>query len=196
MIVILNENNILELTEKAFFIKDFRDMHNYYSGKLKNNDRAMAAFAVMYYMYYFDSRFLLEFEDEKERMTHVREFVYKGNEVTDIKVFRTACETYKELMNEEQTSLYVVMKKNVTKLKDFAKDMTLVKVNNTNTEEGKADDTITDIKGTYVTYKDFLAINSSLPQQEEDLRKFKEKLQRHFKSEVDVYGGGAIGAYE
>jgi len=39
-------------------------------------------------------------------------------------------------------------------------------------------------------------VNSSLPQQEEDLRKFKEKLQKHFKSEVDVYGGGETGAYE
>lgn len=196
MIIRLNENNVLELTEKAFFIQDFRALYNYYTQKLKNEDRAMAAFSVIYYMYYFDSRFLLLYEDEEERLKEVKKFVYKGDEITDIKVFRTASETYKSLMDEDQSALYVVMKKNVYKLKDFAENMSLVKVDNTATEEGDAPDTLVDIKGVYVTYKDFAAINSSLPQQEDALRKFKEKLQRHFKSEVDVYGGGDLGAYE
>lgn len=196
MIIRLNENNVLELTEKAFFIKDFRDMYNYYAGKLKNDDRAMAAFSVMYYMYYFDSRFLIEFEDEEERFKEVRKFVFKGDEIDTIKIYTAACETYKALMDEDQTSLYTVMKKNVYKLKDFASRMTLFKKAETPTEEGEVPDTVVETSDVYVTYKDFVAINSSLPSQEDDLRKFKEKLQKHFKSEIDVYGGGVIGAYE
>jgi len=195
MIIRLNENNALELTEKAFIIKDFRDLYNYYTAKLNNEERAMAAFAVIYYMHYFDSRFLLEFKDLKERFKQVKAFVYKGDEINRIKIFDKAEKTYIKLMDEEQTGLYVVMKANVTKLKEYAADMTLIKVTTPNAE-GDSEDTITEVQGNYVSYKDFTAINSSLPQQEEDLRKFKDRLQKHFVSEVDVYGGGSLGVYE
>lgn len=193
MIVRLNENNTLELTEKAMFIKDFRDMYNYYSRKLNNEDRAMAAFAMMYYMYYFDSRFIIEYKDEKERFKAIKEFVYKGNEITEIKIFQKASETYQKLMDEEQTDLYVVMKANTYKLKEYAKNMVLIKPSHTGEE---VQDAISDAKEIYVSFSEFSKINLSLPEQEEGLRKFKERLQKHFKSEVDVYGGGDIGAYE
>jgi len=198
MVVRLNEDNRLELTEKAFLVKPFRDMYNYYVGKLDNDDRAMAAFGVLYYMHYFDSPFLLNYPDEDERFKEVKKYVYRGEEITRIKVFAKAEEAYKEMMDQEQTALYVVMKENVNKLKDFAKRMVLVKpeVEIEEDEEGNPIIRESSNNAIYVKLSDFMTTNSALPKQEEELRHFRERLQQHFKQEMDVYGGGDIGAYE
>ena len=197
MIVTLNIDNKLELTDKAMQILDFRELYNYYAVKLNNEERAMAAFGVLYYMYYFDSRFLDLHEDETDRLKAVKEFVYKGSEITKIKVFAKAAETYKKLMDEEQTMNYVVMKANVKKLRDFAKAMVLMKDEEQQTQEEKENDVpAKKSTGIKVRLKEFLETNSALPKQEEDLTKFKERLLKHFDSQVDIFGGGSTGAYE
>lgn len=196
MIVFLNENNKLELTEKAMMIKDFRDLYYYYAVKLKNEDRAMAAFATLYFMHHFDSQFLVDYpNDLEQRFKAVQKFVYKGDEITKIKVYVQAEKTYLSLIDKEQTVLYVVMKRNVQKLKEYAENMVLIKSAGGSKEE-IAEDVIKETLEVKVNWKEFNDINSSLPDQEEKLRKFKERLMEHFKSEVDIYGGGDTGAYE
>ena len=198
MIVRLNDENKLELTEKAFIVRPFREMYNYYVGKLDNDDRAMAAFGVLYYMYYFDSQFLIKYPDEEERFKEVKKYVYRGEEISRIKVFEKAEEAYKELMDQEQTALYLVMKKNVDKLKDFAERMVLVKpqVKLEEDEDGNLVPKEDEEGHILVKLTDFMTTNSSLPKQEEELRAFRERLQQHFKNKMDVYGGGDLGAYE
>lgn len=194
MIVILNENNVLELTEKAMLIKSFRDLYNYYTVKLKDEERAMAAFGVLYYMYYFDSQYLIDYPDEEERLKAVKKFVYKGDQINQTKIYKEAVETYKGLMDEDQTSFYTVMKANTFKIKEYAEDMVLT--TGANTGESENNDTDIPVKGVKVSFTEFIKVNSTLPEQEELLRKFREKLQRNFKSEIDIYGGGDIGEYE
>lgn len=192
MIVVLNEDNRLELTDKAMMVKDFRELYNYYAGKLDNHNRAMAAFGVLYYMYYFDSHFLLDYPDESDRLKAVKAFVYLGGDISSTKVFKKACITYQDLMDQEQSANYVVMKRNVRKLREFAQAMVLIKEDEPADGEDR-ESVSTTVK---VRLKEFLETNSALPKQEEELRKFKERLQKHFNSQVDIYGGGTIGAYE
>lgn len=201
MIITLNQDNKLELTDKAFIIRAFRELYRYYAEKLNSEDRAMAAFSIMYYMHFFDSRFLLEHpKDLKVRLAEVKAFVYMGDKVnTETKLFKAAEELYKTLMDEEQSSIYLVMKNNVKKMKDYAEAMVLVKENSAEaTEEEIATDSLplTTTNKIKVTFKEFREVNASLPEQEEILRKFKDKLLQHFKGNIDIYGGGDIGAYE
>lgn len=194
MIVVLDENNKLILTEKALFIKDFRDLYNYYNKSLGGHDKAMAAFGIMYYMFFFDSPYLLDYPDEEERFKEVQKFVYKGEEISKIKLLEKAFETYKNLMDLEQVSLYLVMRNNVTKVKVYAENMVLGK-KNTGGKKGE-EDQIRDTTDIPVTFGEFQKVNSSLPNLEEELRLFKDRLMKFMKSSIDIYGGGEQGAYE
>jgi len=192
MLIRLDENHKIIITEKAYFVKEFRDLYNYYYTKLKKPDRGIAAFGIMYFMYNFDSDFLADYEDEDERFEHVRKFVYFGEEVTRIKLFEAAVSRYKSLVENSQTYAYVVMKNNFKKLREYAKRITLVDPR-ADTSDPDYDPNTVDL---FVDYKEFAAINTLLPKQEEELRRFKETLQKHITNEMDLYGGGSLGAYE
>ncbi len=192
MLLQFDENNSLNITEKAFHIKEFRELYKYYYEQLKRPERGEAAFGILYWMYHFDSDFIFKYPDEAERLKHVKAFVYKGNEVTDTKVFRAAKERYKSLMAEDQTNAYIVMKKNFIKLREYASRITLAPVmeDTSNPDYNPAEAPI------LVDYKEFSAVNSLLPKQEEELRKYKEALLKHMSNAMDIYGGGTLGAYE
>jgi len=192
MLLRLDENNQLVITEKAYFVREFRELYDYYYKTLSNPERGQAAFGVLYYMFNFDSDFLFEYEDEAERLKAVKAFVYKGEEVTNIKVFKRAVERYKSLMDASQTKAYVVMKQNFIKLRDYASRIVLSPVRE-DVSDPDYDPLTAPIQ---VDYKEFSAVNTLLPKQEEELRKFKETLQKHMVNEIDVYGGGDLGAYE
>lgn len=197
MIVRLNEDNRLELSEKAMMVRDFRGLYKYYTDKLNDEERAMAAFGILYYMYFFDSQFLLDYPDDMDaRLAAVKQFVYKGDKInTDTKVFRKAAETYCGMMDQEQSEAYVIMKGNFNKLKQYAKAMVLVQEDSPT--EGEAREDVAPIsQGIRVTFKEFTSVNASLPDQEKALNDFKSRLLQHFKSEIDIYGGGEMGAYE
>lgn len=195
MLLYLDDSNNIRLTDKALSIRVFRSLYDYYTIKLNSEERAIAAFGVLYFMYYFDSKFLLEYEDEELRLQHVREYVHLGSEINDTKVFKEARDLYKELSNTVQVQTYLTMKKNISKLILYAQSMILHRPSvNADIMEGDEepiqDDTV------LVDHKEFSAVNSSLPKQQEDLKKYKTTLILDMQEQIDVYGGGELGAYE
>jgi hypothetical protein len=193
MIIVLDENNTLQLTEKAFMIGDFRELYDSY----KDQELAMAAFSIMYYMYHFGSHFLYDYFDEKERFKEVQKFVYRGTEITYSKI-KIAMDTYRDLYDKESVSTYLIMKRNVDKLKIYASKMELIiPVTETEDEEGNVrTEKKLDPEMVYVDYKEFVAINSMLPKQQQDLELFENRLIESVKNQIDIYGGGDLGAYE
>ena len=95
-------------------------------------------------------------------------------------------------MFEDQTYAYITMKKNFKKLREYANRISLVAPREDVTDPKYDPNTAM----LHVDYKEFAAINTLLPKQEEELRKFKETLQKNMVNEIDVYGGGSLGAYE
>lgn len=178
-------------------IADFRELYDSY----KDPEVGMAAFSIMYYMYHFKSHFLEDFPDEKERFREVQKFVFKGTEVVWARI-KIALETYKSLYDKEAVSTYLIMKNNVEKLKQYAKRMTLVPVEEPSDvpdiqEDGTVKPKITDPNGPiYVDFKEFIAVNSVLPKQQEELDKYESRIIESVKNQIDVYGGGMLGAYE
>jgi hypothetical protein len=194
MILVLTDENKVEITNKALEIKDFKVLWKYYNERQEGHDKAVAAFSILYWMYFFDSHFLQDYEDVDERYKAVQQFVYMGEEIDKIGIMEKAMGTYQELMDREQVAMYVVMKNNIDKIKDYAKHMVLGKPSRGKKADPK--DTVPDTLENVVTFAEFQSVNNSLPEHEERLRKFKERLLLHMKSEVDIYGGGEKGAYE
>lgn len=176
-------------------IADFRELYDSY----KDPEVGMAAFSIMYYMYHFKSHFLEDFPDEKERFKEVQKFVFKGTEVVWARI-KIALETYKSLYDKEAVSTYLIMKANVEKLKEYAKRMTLVRVAEPSPdmqENGAVVHSVVDPDGPiYVDFKEFIAVNSVLPKQQEELDKYESRIIESVKNQIDVYGGGMLGAYE
>ena len=193
MIIYLDENSNPTLTDKAFMIKPFRVLFD----EFRDKEVAMAHFALMYYMYNFDSKFLREYDTEKARMGAVKKFIYKGSEVTQCKKLRTAMEAYKDIYADETAEMYLVMRRNVDKLKDYADKMVLIDPSASMAEDLKPEFLpMSGVDFILVDSKEFTTINMMLPKQQEELTKFETKLVENSKAKIDIYGGGTKGAFE
>ena len=87
----------------------------------------------------------------------------------------------------------------LSKVKEYAENMQLGEPLNRTSADPGGDDTLAPIRATqtnYVSFTEFDRVNSSLPAQEEKLRKFREVLKEQFRAEIEVYGGGQVGEYE
>lgn len=190
MLTFIDENGTIQLTEKALHIGPFRKLYD-----SVNPELGVAYFAMMYYMYAFDSKFARTIEDESQRLKEVRKFVHLGDQLKVTRTTRKAMDMYKELYDDEAASMYTVMRDNVQKLKNYAKMMTLVNPNAV-LEDGEAGLLIAGVDFVLVDAKEFMLVNNMLPKQEEELTKFEVQLQDTVKNKIDIYGGGQKGAYE
>ena len=185
MIIYLDENSVLQLTAKAMMINAFRKIYDSSADK----DLVMSHFAVLHYMYYFESKFLREYEDEEKRLREVKKFVNRGNEVKVSREMRRALDLTKKIYSEDLCDMYVIMRNNVDKLKDYAQKMSLSPLDNDGQELEIG-------KFVLVDSKEFMSVNNMLPKQQEELSKFEVRLQEAAKNNIDIYGGGELGAYE
>jgi hypothetical protein len=188
MIVHLDENNTLQLTDKAYMIDTFRLLYD----SMQDKELALAYFAFMYYMYNFDSKFLRDIEEEQKRMGEVKKFIFRGADIKVSRIVRRAMDTYKEIFEDESVSMYLVMRKNVGKLKEYAGKMVLFDPNIT----GDTTILLPGMDYVLVDTKEFTSVNSLLPKQQEELDKFEAHLLQAVKNKIDIYGGGSLGAYE
>lgn len=191
MITFLDENNKLQLTEKALMIDAFAKVYR----KFPDKELAMAHFSVMYFMYNFDSIFLRDYEVEKERIAAVKKFIDRGSEVAIDRTMRKALDVYREIYFDDTTSMYLVMRRNVDKLKDYADKMVLISPLATIDPDSEFVP-LPGIDFILVESKEFTTINSILPKQQEELVKFETRLVSNTKTKIDIYGGGTKGAYE
>ena len=186
MLLRLNDHNEVIITEKFLLIKDLKTIYNKYSS---DHDARTAHLAVLYYMYHFDSRFLwLYRDDETKRLAEVRKFIADGKKVTICNTMRRAMRAYKALYDEEQVSIYCTMRDNMKKLRDYADSSVLI----------LPPDYDPDIHGTLnvIEAKELMAINKAIPEQWKLMDAFETELKEYTKSQVDIYGGGSLGAYE
>jgi len=182
MLLTLDESNNVVVTEKFLLIKDLRDL---YEKHKKNPDILNVHFGILYYMYHFDSRFLWEFrDDEVKRYNAIKAFLYKGRASLKCDVMRRAMRTYKQLYNEESVSLYLTMRDNLAKLKDYMAKTTLIKPDKSDKESILIDS------------KEMIMLNKGIPDQWTLLDKFEKDLKEYTKANLDIYGGGSVGVYE
>jgi hypothetical protein len=191
MIVVLDENGVLQLTDKAMMISAFRVFYD----SFEDSDLAMSYFSFMYYMYAFDSAYLRNIEDESKRIGEVKKFVHRGSELKVSREVRKVMNVYKEIFIEESVSMYLVMRTNVEKLKKYANKMCLFDPN-AGAEEGDSTILVPGLDYVLVDSKEFTTVNSMLPKQQEELDKFEVHLLQTVKNKIDIYGGGSLGAYE
>lgn len=189
MILVLDENGTLQLTEKAYMISAFRIFYDSFEDK----DLAMAYFSFMYYMYGFDSFYLRHFTEEQKRIAEVKKFVHRGSEIKVSRPVRKVMDVYKELFTEEASAMYLVMRENLEKLKKYAAKMVLFDPNIDDEAQGIL---LAGKDYVLVESKEFAQVNSLLPKQQEELDKFEVHLLQSVKNKIDVYGGGSLGAYE
>jgi hypothetical protein len=191
MIVHLDENNKLKLTEKAMMIGIFKKVYE----SEKDPELAIAPFSIMYFMYNFDSKFLHEIPNEDKRLREVKKFVDRGTDVATTRTIRKAMDVYKELYASESTSSYLVIRENVGKLKDYASKMELM---DPNILQDKEEDDLLQLGKDYILVdsKEFTSVNTMVIKQQEELDKFEVKLIESAKEKIDIYGGGSLGAYE
>lgn len=189
MLLYLDDHNEVQLTEKILLIKDLKALYNKHK---KNHEVAMAHFATMYYMYHFDSRFLwLYRNDEVTRLREVRKFVANGKDVKICNTMQRAMKTYKQLYGEESVSIYLTMKDGFEKYKKYLDRAVLVAPNPAEIEHLPPEE-----QPFLIEAKELMALNKAIPEQWKMLDKFKRELEEFAKAEVDIYGGGELGAYE
>ncbi len=196
MILVLDENNELQLTEKAQMIDIFANLYSSYG---TDTELAMSAFSVMYFMYNFDSDYLRRYSDERKRLVAVRKFVRRGSDIKITWILRKAMDLYKEIYTEDSGSMYLIMYENVQKLKHYASIMVLISPligMKADTDEEKENLPVSGVDYILVESKEFVTINSMLPQQQRELDAFEIKLMQIIKNKIDIFGGGKLGAYE
>lgn len=185
MLLTLDEENNVVITEKFLVIKDLRKL----ADKYKNNEDAkIAHFTCLFYMYHFDSHILWENrDDESARLVAVRKFIHNGNLVKICNTMLRAMKTYKTLYNKEAVSMYLTMRDSIKKLLDYTQQGILVLP-----KDLKEDDP----RPILMEAKELLLLNKSIPDQWKLLDTFERELQEYTKSQVDIYGGGDLNAYE
>ena len=186
MLLTLDEHNEVIVTEKFLLVKDLRKLADKYK---KTPDTKVAHFACLFYMYHFDSHLLWEYrDDEVKRLAEVRKFIHNGNLVKICNTMQRAMKTYKTLYNMESVSLYLSMRDNMKKLKEYMSQAVLV----VPVDYDKDNDPVPLV----IESKELILLNKTIPEQWKILDTFERELQEYTKSKVDVYGGGELGAYE
>ena len=182
MLLTLDESNNVVVTEKFLLIKDLRNLYEKYKDK---PDMVQVYFSILYYMYHFDSRFLWKYrDDEVARYNAIKGFVYKGRAGLKCDVMKKAMLTYKMLYNEESISLYLTMRDNLQKMREYMGKTVLIKP--------KSDDQ----ESILIDSKEMVMLNKGIPEQWTLLDKFEKDLMEYTKANLDIYGGGAVGVYE
>ena len=185
MLLTLDEENNVTVTEKFLIISDFRKYYDRYYDK-KDPDLVIAYFSMLYYMYHFDSRFLWLHKDESKRLYDVRKFIHRGKDVKVSPDVRRIMELYKSLYNEEQVSSYVTMRKSLTKIRSFAEKAVLVMPKDDDPDEPSI----------LIDSKELVMINKEIPELWKRLDTFEKDLMKYTKSAVDIYGSKNLNVYE
>tara|TARA_R110000851_G_scaffold87648_1_gene191076 strand:+ start:28856 stop:29437 length:582 start_codon:yes stop_codon:yes gene_type:complete len=189
MILFLNEDGELQLTEKALMIKGFSRLRDY-AREQYNVGMVTTIFSVLHLMYDYDSSYLYDHPDEVERLKAVRAAVEGGKDFKMTRTVKEGMELYKTLYEKEQVSSYMVLKRNFFRLKNYADSMSLTPVLlDEDTLTGKP-------KEVFVDHKEFKDVNALIPKFQKDLEEFEKKLASFTKNKIDVYGGGDLGEYE
>ena len=185
MILILDENGKVQLTEKAMMIKVFEELYNNFIDK----ELAIKHFAYLYFMYSFDSEFLSRYPSKTKRAKAVRAYISGGSRIRASPRLKAASDTYIKMQNDGAVGVYLALKVNIDKLKNYAERMILVP---------PIKDVPADLENTpiLVTSKEFSEVNLLLPKLQESLNKYKSDIHDLLKSKIAIYGGGARGAYE
>jgi len=186
MLLSINEENQVIITEKFLLISDFRKYYDRYYDK-KDPDLVVAYFSMLYYMYHFDSKFLWEYEnDESKRLAEVKKYIYRGKDVKITPDVRRIMELYKSFYNKEMVSSYITMRKSLAKLRLFADNAVLV----------MPPDADPDNPPILIESKELMAINKEIPELWKRLDKFEKDLLNYTKSSVDIYGSKSLNVYE
>jgi len=185
MIITLDENNEIILTEQAMMIEKFRKLY-----ERTAPDMVPSVFGVIYFMYSFDSKFRRLIDDKKERYKAVKNFIYKGNDIKIDRYFREASELFEEIYSESSMDAYFVLLENLNKLKEYARAMVLrYPPEILGDKEAMQEYNVVD-------YKEFSSINEQIPKTEQLLKDFELRLKDEILANISVYGGGDVGFYE
>lgn len=188
MLLRLDEHNNVVVTEKFLMVEILHKLHAKHK---RTPEIAAAHFATLYYMYHFDSRFLwLHRDDEVKRLSEVRKFITNGKLVKICNTMQRAMKMYKTLYNEESVSLYLVMRDNLGKMKDYMGAAQLMAPTNVDPDAAEAANLL------IIDSKEMREMNKAIPDQWKLLDGFEKELLEHTKSAIDIYGGGNLGAYE
>jgi len=179
MLIRLDHEDKAQIQVDALHIKEFRRLYDYMTEQ-HDVELALSAFAFLHYMYHFDSPFLLSEPDEKKRMTLVKNHVHRGTEikVAGTRILRAAMDKYQEMYDQEQSSMYMTMHKNVFKLRDYAARMVL-------TPPIDFDPTLPNAP-VLVDYKEFTQVNNLLAVQQAALEDFYNKLKNNVISKMNT----------
>lgn len=194
MILHLDENSKVQLTEEAFLIMALRKLYE----TIGDHDLAISHFGVLFYMYHYDSTYVREIEDESKRLAEVKKFVHRGNEVKVTRTMRKAMDVYKEIYVDDAAGTYLIMRRNATKLREYADKMVLFTppIFTDNVLEAEEGVPVVGQDFFLVDSKEFATVTNLLGKQQEEIDKFEVHLRESAKSKIAVYGGGSLGAYE
>ena len=183
MILTLDENGEIQLTEKAMLIKTFDKLFN-----STKPEMIPAVFGVIYWMFSYDSKFRREIKERKDRLRAVKNFVPRGTDVSITREVKAAMDVFEDLYSDESMDVYFVMFDNLAKLKEYARGMELRMPADVSEEDA--------VLINIVDYKEFAAVTAQLPIAEALLATFETRLRDEALAKVDVYGGGSVGMYE
>lgn len=186
MLLTLDDNNNVVPTEQFLVIGALRKLYDKYN---EDHELAIAYLSCLFYMYHFDSHLLWENrDDEVARLVAVRKFIHRGKDVKICKVMGSAMKVYKSLYNKESVSMYLTMRDNIKKLREYMDVGVLIVPEDYVAGEGPAP--------VVIDSKELVLLNKNIPEQWKILDTFERDLQAYTKSKVDIYGGGQLGAYE